>query len=203
MRTLLTFAIVAAAALGFAAPAGATIVNLDGHANASTDGSTAASLSLGAGTWEVTFTQDDFTSFSRWSSQSGCDASGLHCRTGWENSAVIALGSIAGPTVFWFGDGGANGGLGPITGEDGYFASAAQSIAHAGMYSQTFTLSALTNVYFYIYDDILSDNRGGISLSITPVAVPEPAGWPLLIAGVGVAGLLAARRRRAVPRNAS
>lgn len=202
MRNLAMCLIVAVVAAAFAAPAGATIVNLDGHANASTDGSTAASLSLGAGTYQVTFVQDDFTSFSRWSSNSSCDAFGMHCRTGWENSAIIAIGSITGPTMFYFGDGGANGGYGPITGEDGYFDTAAQSFAHAGMYSQMFTLTALTNVYFYIFDDNLRDNRGGISLSVVPVSVPEPTGWPLLLAGFGALGILATRRRRSAGKNA-
>lgn len=192
MRKLTMFAIAAVTALAFAAPAGATIINLDGHANASTDGSTAQTVNLGAGTYNVTFTQGDYTAFSRWNGNSGCQADGTHCSQGWENSAVIVVGS----QTYYFGDSDGNGGPGPNA-DGSYFASATQSFAHASGYSQQFTLGAAGDVSFYIYDDILTDNRGGISLAVNRVSVPEPAGWPFLLVGFSVLGLLVCRRRKA------
>ncbi|MEO9080432.1 MAG: PEP-CTERM sorting domain-containing protein [Rhodanobacter sp.] len=191
MRTLTIFALAAVTALAFAAPAGATVVNLDGHANASTNGSTAKSLNLGAGTYKVMFTQDDYTAFSRWNGNATCSGEGTQCRQGWENSAVIAVGA----QTFYFGDSDGNGGFGPNP-DGSYYASAAQSFAHAGIYSQLFTLGAAGDVSFYIFDDNLGDNRGGISLSVTKASVPEPAGWPLLLVGFSAIGLLAYRRRK-------
>ena len=191
MRKLTIFALVAVAALAFAAPAGATVVNLDGHTNASTDGSTAKSVSLGAGTYNVMFTQGAYTAFSRWSSNAGCNGDGTHCSQGWENSAVIAFGGQS----FYFGDSDGNGGYGPNP-DGSYYVSAAQSFAHAGVYSHLFTLAAPGDVSFYIFDDHLSDNRGGISLSVTSVSVPEPAGWPFLLVGFGAIGVLACKRRK-------
>ena len=191
MRKLTIFALAAVTALAFAAPVGATVVNLDGQANASTDGSTAKSVNLGAGTYKVMFTQDDYTAFSRWNGNAGCDAGGTHCRQGWESSAVITVGA----QTFYFGDSDGNGGYGPNP-DGSYYASAAQSFAHAGIYSHLFTLGAAGNVSFYIFDDQLRDNRGGISLSITSVSVPEPAGWPFLLVGFSAIGLLAYKRRK-------
>ncbi|WEN14273.1 PEP-CTERM sorting domain-containing protein [Rhodanobacter sp. AS-Z3] len=191
MRKITTLALAAVTALVFAASAGATVVNLDGHANASTDGSTAKTLSLGAGTYEVMFTQDQYMAFSRWNSNMSCAGDGTHCSQGWENSAVFT----AGAQTFYFGDSDGNGGYGPNA-DGSYYDSAARSFAHAGIYSQLFTLGTAGNVSFYIFDDNLSDNRGGISLSVTKVDVPEPAGLPFLLAGIGAIGLLAYKRRK-------
>ena len=191
MRKLTIFALAAVTALAFAAPAGATVVNLDGHANASTNGSTAKSLNLGAGTYKVMFTQDDYTAFSRWNGSTNCAGDGTHCRQGWENSAVITVGA----QTFYFGDSDGNGGFGPNP-DGSYYASAAQSFAHAGIYSQLFTLGTAGDVSFYIFDDNLSDNRGGISLSVTKITVSEPAGWPFLLVGFSAIALLACRRRK-------
>lgn len=141
-------------------------------------------------TYHVTFVDGDYTAFNRWSSNAGCQADGTHCSQGWENSAVIVVGA----QTFYFGDSGGNGGYGPNP-DGSYFASAAQSFAHSGIYSEQFTLAAPASVSFYIYDDNLSDNRGGISLAV--MAVPEPAGWPFLLVGVSAIGLLAYRRRKA------
>lgn len=191
MRKLTIFAIAAAAALAFAGPAGATIINLDGVANASTDGSNAESVSLAAGTYNVTFTQGDYTAFNRWNTTTDCDSNGTFCTRGWENSAVIRVGS----QTYLFGDSGGNGGVGSSP-DSSYFASAAQSFAHSAIYSQQFTLGAAGNVSFFIGDNNLTDNTGGVSLAITRVSVPEPAGLPLLLVGCGVLGLLAWRRRK-------
>ncbi|HWL48217.1 MAG TPA: PEPxxWA-CTERM sorting domain-containing protein [Sphingomonadaceae bacterium] len=177
----------------------ATIINLDGKANASKDGSNAVVLALAAGTYTATFTrtadnQDaDYTAFSRWSSNTGCDSAGANCRQGWELSAGYKIGD----TLTTFGDAGGTGNYGPTaTPDDAFYASAEQVFAAgAGLYSATFTLASAGNVGFYIYDNNVGDNRGGISLSLTS-AVPEPATWGLMIAGFGLIGMAARRRRR-------
>ncbi|MEO8746106.1 MAG: PEP-CTERM sorting domain-containing protein [Rhodanobacter sp.] len=77
-----------------------------------------------------------------------------------------------------------------------YYDNAAQSFAHAATYSHLFTLGTAGNVSFYIFDDMVSDNRGGISLSVTSVSVPEPAGWAFVLIGFSAIGLLARKRRK-------
>jgi hypothetical protein len=188
MKSLI-FALVAAA--GFATPSLAATVNLDGVANASLDGSNAASVALGAGTYKLTFTQDAFTAFSRFSGQSGCDGSGGNCSQGFENSARYIIGG----TTYLFGDGAGSGGIGPVSG-GAYYDTAAHSFANSGKYSALFTLAAPSNVKFFIYDDYLGDNRGGISLSVA--GVPEPATWGLMILGFGAVGFAARRRKSSV-----
>lgn len=188
MRLLPALALLASTA-AFAAPASAAVtVNLNGVTNASLNGANAVSQWFSAGTYNVTFTQDQYTAFSRFSSSTGCDGAGKNCTQGWENSARI----VADGTTFDLGDGAANGGFGPISPGDGYYVDAATAFANAGGWVQQFTLAAAGNVKFFIYDDQLSDNRGGVSLSIA--AVPEPATWALMILGFGLIG--SAMRRR-------
>lgn len=183
---------VAMACMAMTAPVGAaTIVNLDGVTNASMDGANAVSVALGAGTYKLRFTKDKFEAFTRFSSVVGCNAAGGSCRQGFENSARYLIGE----STFLFGDGAASGGLGPISG-GGYFDTAARSFANSAAYSQMFKLAAPSNVKFFILDDFLSDNSGGISLSIA--AVPEPATWAMMIIGFGTIGFAARRRRTAV-----
>lgn len=180
---------VAATFLAAAAPAtAAQVVNVDGRTNASLDGSNGVVVNLASGTYEITFTQDAYTAFTRFSGVSGCDAAGNNCVTGFENSARYTIGG----TTFLFGDGAASGGLGPILG-GGYYDSAATSFAASGKYSQRFTVGAGQSANFYLYDDALSDNSGGVSLSLA--AVPEPATWAMLILGMGVVGAAMRRRR--------
>ena len=121
MHKFTAAALAALTTFAFAAPAAATIINLDSVNNASMDGSNAVSLLFDAGTYKVTFVQDEFTAFSRWTTSSGCDALGQNCKQGWENSAVFFLGSDLG-TAHFLGDGGAHGGYGPLA-EGGVSAS--------------------------------------------------------------------------------
>ncbi len=180
--------LLAAASIAVAAPSSAAIVNLDGMANASLDGSNAVSLALGTGTYKITFTKDAFTAFSRFSGQSGCDANGGNCAQGFENSARYTIGG----STFLLGDGAGSGGIGPVSG-GAYYDTAARSFANAGKYSALFTLTAPTSVGFFLFDDNLGDNRGGVSLSVA--GVPEPASWALMIGGFGLVGAATRRRR--------
>lgn len=188
MMKSFTLALVAAATFAAAPVSAANVVNVNGLTNASTNGSNAVSVALAAGTYTLTFTQDLFSAFSRFSSNAGCSPLGAGCTQGWENSVRYLIGG----TTFQFGDGNASGGIGPVSG-GGYYSSAAQSLTAAGQYVTTFTLANPGNVSFFIYDDNLSDNRGGVSLAIS--AVPEPATWALMMLGFGAIGFAMRRNK--------
>ena len=165
----------------------ATVVDLDGMANASTTGANAVTLNLDAGIYNLNFVEGAFTAFTRFSSVSGCDELGAKCITGFENSARYVIDG----TTFLFGDGAASGGLGPqATG--GYYASAAQSFSASSAFSTTFSLAAPGSVSFYLFDDYLGDNSGGVSLAVA--AVPEPATWMFML--LGMAGIGFTMRRK-------
>ncbi len=184
-------AAVAACALAAPAMAGTTIINLDGRTNTSTDASNAVYQNFAAGTYKVTFTQDQYTAFTRWNSVTGCDSAGMNCRQGWENSAIILLGSDLSDAIY-LGDGGATGGYGPVE-TNAYFKTAEMSLASAARYSARFTLTEAQDVGFFIRDNPVTDNHGGVSLLVA--SVPEPATWAMLIAGFGLVGLAARRQR--------
>lgn len=179
------------AAMLAAVPASAAqVVNVNGVSNASLDGANGVTVNLTAGTYQLTFTQDAFSAFTRFANVSGCDNAGQNCVTGWENSARYSIGGV----TYLFGDGAGSGGLGPVSG-GAYYDSAAASFAAAGQYITTFTVGNGQSVIFFIYDDILGDNSGGVSLLLA--AVPEPSTWAMLILGMGAVGA-AMRRRRSI-----
>ena len=181
-----------AAALGASLFAGsslqaATVVNLDGVDNASLDGANAVTLDLDAGVYSLDFVTGASTAFTRFSNVSGCDGLGAKCVTGFENSARYVVNGV----TFLFGDGAASGGLGPqATG--GYYSTASQSFAASNAFSTTFSLAAPGSVSFYLFDDNLGDNSGGVSLSVA--AVPEPATWMFML--LGMAGIGYSMRRK-------
>ncbi|ODU20530.1 MAG: hypothetical protein ABS87_10865 [Sphingomonas sp. SCN 67-18] len=192
LRPVLLASAALALALPAAAASAATIINLDGQAHSSISGSAANVVNFGPGTYKVTFTQDQFTAFSRWSSNAGCDGAGENCRQGWELSAAYDAGN----GVTQFGDANGGGNYGPtVTPDNGFYANETLAFdAGSGVYSSTFTLTQATDVRFFIFDDNIGDNRGGISLSVS--AVPEPATWAMMIGGFGLVG--GVMRRRAV-----
>lgn len=189
--------LLATALLGsaMAAPVAAQTVNVDGVANASLDGGNAVTGSFGPGTYRYTFTSGLFTAFSRFSGSAGCNAVGARCSQGFENSVRLLINGAVTP----FGDGQAAGGIGPQT-TGGYYDTAAQSFAASSKYVGFFTLTDRTNVGFFLYDDVLSDNRGGVSIAVA--AVPEPTTWGMMILGFGAVGF-AMRRRAKVRTNVS
>lgn len=193
VSTVFSLAALALAAVSAAPAQAATIVNLDGVTNASLNGSNGVTVNLDAGTYNLSFIQNSYTAFTRFSSPTGCDGAGKNCVQGWENSARY----IIGPNTFLFGDGAGPGGLGPLGVGDGYYSTAAQSFANAGNFTGSFTLGSASSVTFFIYDDFLGDNSGGVSLAVA--AVPEPAAWMMMIMGFGAIGGVLRRRRTARP----
>jgi hypothetical protein len=87
-------------------------------------------------------------------------------------------------------------------GQQPYIGDRATAAASGASYSATFTLAATTTLAFVTEDYFPYDNAGGVALDIEPAGstggVPEPAGWALMIAGFGLAGV--AIRRQAAAR---
>lgn len=185
---LLKTIISATLALTVAVPASAlTIVNIDGKLNASNTGANAVTLALTQGRYEMRFVQDQFTAHNRFGKVSGCKA-GANCTTGWEVRARYYFGADDGVETnnLKFG----------TMGTASWFSTPQGAFDNAASLVREFTIpSGGSTISFYIFDAVTSDNEGGISLSIA--AVPEPASWAMLIAGFGLVGA-AARRRRAV-----
>lgn len=190
--TALSAAALAIAAVAASPVQAATIVNLNGVTNASLNGSNGVMLNLAAGTYSLSFVKDAYTAFTRFSAPTGCDGAGMNCSQGWENSARYIIGG----TTYLFGDGAASGGIGPLGVGDGYYSSEALSFANSGGYLDSFTLNSAGAVTFYLYDDFLGDNSGGVSLSVA--AVPEPATWLMMFVGIGAIGGFMRRKRLTV-----
>ncbi|MFT6051921.1 MAG: hypothetical protein ACI9B9_001564 [Halioglobus sp.] len=186
MKTIL-YKLALAATILLAPAVQAATINIDGLTQASIDGSVGEDIFLMAGTYRLSFIDDTYTAFSRFSDSSGC-TSGANCSKGWEHS----VGYTINQDTFNFGDGNAQGTIGPIGG-GGYFETAAGSFANATGYAQNFTLATDTTVRFFLYDDILYDNRGGVSLSVAAVPLPAAA-W---LFGSALLGLGMIKRRKA------
>lgn len=181
----------AAALLTISTAAGAVVVDIDATTN-TTPATNGVPQMFAAGTYRVTPIIGAFTAFSRFSSVTGCDNGGFNCAQGFEHSYVITIDGVS----TGYGDGTANGGIGPISPGDGYYDTAAKAFAF-GATKSTFTLATASTVNFSIFDDYLGDNSGGISLDIS--AVPEPATWALMIGGFAMTGVVVRRRRSGLP----
>ena len=72
------------------------------------------------------------------------------------------------------------------------YTTEAEAFAHA--VSASFSLASRQTVYFGVLDSYYGDNSGGVSLSIT--AVPEPETYAMLLAGLGLMGAIARRRKQ-------
>ena len=170
-----------------------TIINIDGTANASMTGTTAVQLTLGPGTYSLTPIIDQFTAFKRFSGATSCDGLGENCVQGWEYSYKVSYDS----TVLSFGDGFADGGFGPLTNGNAYYDTAIHAFNSALAYSPAFTLSSTKTVNFWILDDFLADNTGGVSLELS-AGVPEPATWAMFLLGFGAVGFAMRRSLRKI-----
>ncbi len=105
---------------------------------------------------------------------------------GWEWDYFYSIDGAAGVAV---GDA-AYGGLNNAAYRD----SAADAFA-AAPGPITFTLASAGNVTFYWLDDAFGDNIGGVSLDVTPSAVPETGSLALMMAGLAALGIAARHRR--------
>jgi len=184
-------AAVATAALAFGS-ANATVVNIstaiDGNPVTLNLGAglqgVGTTLSLAAGNYTVTpvdtsFAGAAFTAANRFGYAS-------LPTVGWEwdyfysidGAPAVAVGAAA------------NGGLNNAAYRD----TAADAFADAPA-PITFMLASAGNVTFYWLDDAFGDNTGGVSLDVTPSAVPETGSLALMLAGLAALGACARRRR--------
>lgn len=157
---------------------------------------------FGPGTYDIMATEDLFLAWSRWTSNTGCDTpAGTLCNRGFEHSFAFFMPETAEPV------GEVNKTLtaptdntktnlvnyaAPLT---PFFHVDPQAALDSvtGLVMASFTLESTQDVGFYIHDNIIRDNRGGVSIEVS--AVPLPATLPLLLAGLG--GLAFIRRKKA------
>jgi hypothetical protein len=178
-------------ALAMPVAAGAVTVNLDGKANASLDGSNGVTINLAPGQYVISPVQGAYTAFNRFGAVLGCNGAGESCSNGWEwGFEASADQTVTGPADCC-GDNNGQGG--------DYRATADQALAHAlAAYASLgpFTISTPTNVTFWLSDDYINDNIGGVSFNLQSVtqAVPEPASWAMML--LGFFGLGACLRRK-------
>lgn len=157
---------------------------------------------FGPGTYNITPTEELFTAWSRWSSNTGCDEpAGTLCNKGFEHSFAFFMPETADPVGEVNKTNVAptdntktnlvNYAL-PFT--DSFYENPEAAFDSVeGMVMASFTLTTAQDVGFYIHDNVLRDNRGGVSINVSQV--PLPASLPLLLAGLG--GFAFIRRKRA------
>ncbi len=122
-----------------------------------------------------------YNAWNAWGRVSACDAQGM-CNNGngWINNFQYDTG--AGSTINW---------LGPFD----RWATPELALNQArGVQVCTRTFTEQTTLRFYISDSHHWDNLGGISVSITPV--PEPETYAMMLAGLGLLGFMARRRKK-------
>ena len=143
------------------------------------------SYTVSAGTYKIARVGTEtpgaaYTAWNAWGRVSGCDASNM-CSNGWINNFQYDTG--AGSEINW---------LGPF---DRW--ATPQLALNQALATQAFTrtFTEQTTLRFFISDSHHWDNLGGISVSVTPV--PEPETYGLMLAGLGMVGLLVRRRKQA------
>ena len=99
---------------------------------------------------------------------------------GWSAAYAIAFDQTH---VTWYGDGTPVGD--PLT-----------AFSHAA--GASFSIATARDVYFGIGDSYYGDNSGGVSLHLVNVnPVPEPETYAMMLAGLGLLGFIARRKRTA------
>ena len=160
-------------------------------------------LTLGPGTYSITNAATN-GNFSAWRFDSGSQDWAWNFVIGTDNgdntANVLDVGWIGGPNFTVPASFTSQAGVADATGVTTYrFGTVLDSNGSTAGYHDTFTLGATTTLDFFVVDGFLGDNVGGVALNIQPVsataAVPEPATWGLMIAGLGLTGIALRRRR--------
>ncbi|MFN7174747.1 MAG: PEPxxWA-CTERM sorting domain-containing protein [Thermaurantiacus tibetensis] len=187
LRTLKTLALATLASAAGAAGA-VTIVDVDARAHASLSGANALTIGLGEGRYQLRFTDGLFTAYNaNGRAAAGCDRAGANCRFGWQTETIVTLHPADGSAATSFAIGS------PVL----YRTPEGALAALADRVFELVVPAGGAKLSFHVRDDSPANNRGGVSLAIAG-AVPEPATWAMLIAGFGLVGAAARRRRQAV-----
>lgn len=145
-------------------------------------------VTLAAGTYSFAIVSGAWNPWG--TQQTGCGLDG-RCTTGW-NTVVSydrGIGSTSTP-IFFYG---------------AYWATPQLALANAKLFpAYQATFLSQTTLRFYIadtvYDQISSPwiNQGSVTLSINPIIapVPEPETYAMLIAGLGLIGVIDRRRKQ-------
>lgn len=140
---------------GFVPEDAITLINIDSRIN-NKDNPVVEFFS--AGTYEVRFLGIEeggqYDAWSRWDFVYDCDEKGENCTTGWLNGYHITSGEFTASVP-----------------SNGIFATPEQALAKAQ--NTSFTLTSDSHVNFFINDDLLPDNRGGVSLVIRKLYQPS------------------------------
>ena len=142
------------------------VVHVDGVQNASIDASNAVRVTLAAGSYSLAFTSGSNSAFNRFGGVSGCDANGENCVQGYETAVWYR---VSGTTYLL----GAGGGYGPINPGNGYYSTPEKAIANANSFTATINIPQATTVDFYLNDDNVGDNSGGVNIAISPAQLSE------------------------------
>lgn len=139
------------------------------------------SLELGVGTYRVDHVQEEPFAWNAWGRTRGC-SDGV-CTQGWLNEYLISV--VGDSTVIG----------GSFKVRDGVrYDSPEAAFAAANPYTFSI-LSGVATVTFKIDDNPLTDNRGGLTLSVSEVPLPAAA-WLFLSALGGMAGIKRMKRSR-------
>ncbi|WP_338847271.1 PEP-CTERM sorting domain-containing protein [Massilia sp. W12] len=125
------------------------------------------------------------TAWNAWGNVQNCNAQGGACSNGWMN--------------FFRYDEVGNTDINQVktVGDYGRWSSAELSFAKAQELGPQFiNVTAPTTLRFFIADNWHNDNNGGVSFMIS-TPVPEAETYAMMLAGLGVLGMLARRRKSA------
>jgi hypothetical protein len=156
--------------------------------NSSTGGTGLATLSLIAGqSFSVSVGSDDLWSagaLPRWSNADGL--TGNRFATGSDESGE-SIGTLIGADFGLYAQGNLSAAYGTLVGQIGAGDYFVVGTSFNGVAAATGTLN------LFYWDSNFGDNTGAISADVT--AVPEPETYALMLAGLGVVGFVARRRR--------
>jgi hypothetical protein len=148
-----------------------TIINIDARVN---NNNNPVIKYFKPGTYEVQFIDQSqggmYDAWSRWSFVYECDENGENCTTGWLNEYYITSSEfiVSVPTT-------------------GVYAT--PELARSKAKNTSFTLKFGSEVSFFISDDLLADNQGGVSLLVKRQNIRQP---PSLLGNLVLVGLLIA-----------
>ncbi|MGV6831972.1 MAG: DUF4214 domain-containing protein [bacterium] len=109
--------------------------------------SSAVSIYLEKGHYKITPIEDKYSTWTAWSSVSGCSSMGEECTQGWLSHFSISYDDEY-----------------HVLGNDTPYQTS--RLAFEKSKSSYFTLNESTTVSFYIHDNAISDNSGGLSLKL-------------------------------------